>query len=242
VFKTARRLVLINVATTLPPTVAVLLPRPLRLAVKEEAELAYWRGRFRVEKNLDNSHYQYFYTALFGLSADDYRGRRVLDIGCGPRGSLEWADVAGERVGLDPLADRYRELGTDRHKMTYVRAPSEAIPFADEYFDIVTGFNSLDHVDNFQKSTSEIHRVLKRHGRFLLIVEVNHPPTSTEPASLEHDALRARLSEKYEIVAWSAYDMPGKHDIYGAIRNGTPRKLPPLPGISAIVVASLVKQ
>jgi hypothetical protein len=61
------------------------LPRPFRVAIKEAAELDYWRGRARAEAKLDNSHYQYFYTTLFGLTSDDYRGKRVLDIGCGPR-------------------------------------------------------------------------------------------------------------------------------------------------------------
>jgi len=49
----------------------------------------------------------------FGLSKDFYKGKKILDIGCGPRGSLEWADMTLERVGLDPpgrkiLKDNYQ--------------------------------------------------------------------------------------------------------------------------------------
>ena len=31
----------------------------------------------------------------------------TTDIGCGPRGSLEWATMAAERVGLDPPVNKY---------------------------------------------------------------------------------------------------------------------------------------
>jgi len=55
----------------------------------------------------------------------------ALDIGCGPRGSLEWADMTKERYGLDPLANEYLKLGADKHKMKYVASGAEKIPFED---------------------------------------------------------------------------------------------------------------
>lgn len=56
------------------------------------------------------------------MALEELAGRRVLDVGCGPRGSLEWADRARVRVGLDPLVDAYRELGVADHAMGYVAA------------------------------------------------------------------------------------------------------------------------
>lgn len=67
--------------------------------------------------------------------------------------------MASERVGLDPLVDGYRALGIGQHKMTYVKGGSEKIPFPDGHFDIVTSFNSLDHVDNLDATVAEITRV-----------------------------------------------------------------------------------
>ena len=117
---------------------------------KELHEFSYWKERRRTEGTLWNDHYQYFYTDHFSLSPNFYSGKRVLDIGCGPRGSLEWADMASERIGLDPLANRYLKLGAADHKMRYVSAHSESIPFSDGYFDVVCSFNSLDHVSNLE--------------------------------------------------------------------------------------------
>jgi SAM-dependent methyltransferase len=173
---------------------------------KQHRELLYWKGRKLRETTLVNDHYAYFYTTYFGLSTDFYAGKRILDIGCGPRGSLEWAGMAAERVGLDPLVGEYQKLGIERHHMTYVSAPAERIPFPDAYFDVACSFNSLDHVDDLPQVIGEIKRVVKPGGLFLLIVEANHPPMITEPVTFHWtdtnlfvDAFRVDVLHKFEI-------------------------------------------
>ncbi|MCU1463326.1 MAG: Methyltransferase type 11 [Acidimicrobiales bacterium] len=59
--------------------------------VKRNAEMDFWRSVQAREGELGNSHYEFFYTTAFDLDRSFYAGKRVLDIGCGPRGSLEWA-------------------------------------------------------------------------------------------------------------------------------------------------------
>ncbi len=152
-----------------------------KLGYKETHELDYWKSRVALEGTLSNEHYIYFYTEHFGLSPDYYTNKRVLDIGCGPRGSLEWANMSKERIGLDPLAKEYLKLGTTKHKMQYIASGAESIPFPDSYFDIVSSFNSLDHVTDLEKTVAEIIRVVKPGGLFLLLSDVNHDPTPCEP-------------------------------------------------------------
>jgi ubiquinone/menaquinone biosynthesis C-methylase UbiE len=157
---------------------------------------------------------------MFGLTREFYRGKRVLDIGCGPRGSLEWAGEAAERVGLDPLADAYREFGIEQHAMQYAAAPAEHIPYVDGYFDIVTSLNSLDHVDDPKAAIREIARVLKAGGAFLLEVEVGHFPTPTEPISLWFDIFDD-LAPYFDVVSDNRYEMPpGEHLVHDAYRKG----------------------
>ncbi|MBW2459229.1 MAG: class I SAM-dependent methyltransferase [Deltaproteobacteria bacterium] len=156
---------------------------------KGHHELAYWRKRKAAEGTLGNDHYEAFYTSHFGLSHDDYAGKRVLDIGCGPRGSLEWATKARERVGLDPLAAEYRKLGAAEHQMRYVACSAEHIPFADGHFDILCTFNSLDHVDDLEATIAEIGRVVAPGGLCLLLTDVNHDPTPAEPITFSFDVV-----------------------------------------------------
>jgi SAM-dependent methyltransferase len=156
---------------------------------KGDEELAFWRSRRDAEGRLTGQHYEHFFTSHFGLDREFYAGKKLLDIGCGPRGSLEWATTAEERVGLDPLAGAYREFGIDEQQMTYVEAPAERIPFEDGYFDVVSSFNSLDHVDDLLATIAEIKRVVKPGGTLLLLTDVNHDPTPTEPIEFSWDVV-----------------------------------------------------
>jgi SAM-dependent methyltransferase len=154
---------------------------------KAATELSFWRRTLLPGVSVENRHYEYLFTTLFGIEPQEYTGCRVLDVGCGPRGSLEWAAMTGQRVGLDPLADAYRTFGTRQHATAYVKAYSEAIPFIAGAFDVVTSFNSLDHVNDLNLTLEELGRVLAPGGRLLLITEVNHEPTLTEPITFSWD-------------------------------------------------------
>ena len=185
---------------------------------KREQEFQYWRARSAEEGRLGNEHYEAWFTELVGLERDFYRGNSILDIGCGPRGSLEWAHDASRRVGLDPLVDDYRALGIDAHAMEYVKARSEAIPFVDGDFDIVTSLNSLDHVDDVERTVAEIKRVTRPGGHVILAVEVGHRPTWTEPQALGWEICDL-FEPEFEIVERGDYER-GRRFMFDAARSG----------------------
>jgi len=190
----------------------------MRTLLKRVGEWLYWlNARVRSGK-LSNDHYVHFYTDHFGLSPAYYDGKRILDIGCGPRGSLEWAEHAAERVGLDPLAAQYQRLGAAAHRMRYVASGAESIPFPDGHFDVVCSFNSLDHVDDLDRVIAEIGRVVKPGGLFLLITDVNHAPTLTEPLTFSWDIVH-RFVPPLELVDARRFE---KRDggVYDSLRRG----------------------
>ena len=66
---------------------------------KHKHELKFWAKKVKMEKTLKNSfggvpYYDKFYVNDLNLEYDDFADKNILDIGCGPRGSLEWADMA----------------------------------------------------------------------------------------------------------------------------------------------------
>jgi ubiquinone/menaquinone biosynthesis C-methylase UbiE len=187
-------------------------------ASKGEAELAYWKKRVEKEGALENKHYKAFYTSHFDLTEADWVDKVVIDIGCGPRGSLEWADMTKERYGLDPLADKYLELGASEHKMRYVVSGAERIPFADGYFDILTSFNNIDHVDDLDRTIAEIKRVVKPGGMFLLLTEVGHEPTPTEPIVLDFD-IASKFRPEFEVLNENHFEK-FQNGIYQSLNEG----------------------
>ena len=151
-------------------------------------ELAYWR---RSPHLVSDGSRERSFTDWFGVERGWYAGKRMLDVGCGPRGSLDWAADAAARVGLDPLADHYLELGVDGAAMEYVTGVAEAMPFDDDAFDVVSSINSLDHVDDVPRTVAEIIRVLRPGGLLLLATELCHRPRLTEPQSFGWEVLAA---------------------------------------------------
>lgn len=210
----------------LRPIVLFVFPR----AWKHRSELKFWKGLYANRGAFQNSHFEPLFTEVYGLRRNDYVGKRVLDIGCGPLGSLEWADMTSQRVGLDPLALKYQRFGTGKHKMEYVASTSEDIPFPDGHFDIVTSLNSLDHVDDLDATIREIKRVLKRGGLFLLSVEIDHPATATEPITIDDAALQ-KLGPELKVVTEFRIRTPADHNLHTAVVNRSPPYVAGQPGI-----------
>lgn len=210
-------------------------PRSARL--KHGAEWLYWWVQKQRERQLNASHYAYFFTEYFGLNPADYTEKKLLDVGCGPRGSLEWADMAKERIGLDPLAEAYLKLGADQHKMRYLKGQAEAIPFPDGYFDVVSVFNALDHVDDLQRAISEVQRVLRKGGRLLLIADIHPYPTLTEPITLDWQL--SDLFDQMHTIVERHYE--GRM-LYKSIRAGIPFDHQNLNKRYGILTALLQKQ
>lgn len=186
---------------------------------KEANELAYWKKKKQEEGVLTNRHYEYFYTSHFDLNASYYDNKVILDIGCGPRGSLEWASMASRRIGLDPLADEYCRLGASHHRMEYINAPSERIPLENYSCDAVFSFNSLDHVEDIEQTISEFKRITRPGGIFLLLVEINHPPTACEPHNVTPKNLLDSLRPEFTCENLKVYK-PKENGMYSSIQLG----------------------
>jgi len=201
------------------------------LAWKRFSELRFWKKLLRNEwgGRLINDWYEDLYTEVYCLRREDYAGKRILDIGCGPAGSLEWADMTAQRVGLDPLVPSYLKLGADQHKMEYIASGAEHIPFSDGYFDFVSSLNSLDHVDNLDATIREIKRVVKKGGFFLLSVEIDHPPTSTEPIYIDDLALQ-KFAPEFEVVSEFRVGWPDDANGHRAVKTRSPAYVAGQPG------------
>ena len=204
------------------------------------AELRFWETAM-TDGRLAGGDRKAFFMTHVELDRSFYAGKRILDVGCGPRGELDWAEMAAERVGLDPLAARYLELMPQeaRERMRYVEGVAERMPFADSAFDVVVSINSLDHVEDVGRAAEEIKRVLAPSGTFLLFTELGHRARLTEPQVFSWEILELFAPELEPVYERRFEDSGGGIDLSVERAEPYDESRPPHPGV---LVARLEKR
>jgi 2-polyprenyl-3-methyl-5-hydroxy-6-metoxy-1,4-benzoquinol methylase len=97
-------------------------------------------------------------------------GQRLLDFGCGAgESSLIFSRIGYEVSGFDlspsniSIARRLARKYGAADRIHFSVSVAERLAYADEYFDVVVGFDILHHV-NLGEALAECSRVLKRGG------------------------------------------------------------------------------
>jgi ubiquinone/menaquinone biosynthesis C-methylase UbiE len=178
-----------------------LAPLYPRFGIKARNELQFWEELIESHGTQPQTeYYQRFMLAMGGLDGPEFfRGKICIDIGCGPKGSLTWLDgIAKAAIGVDPLVERYMRFGIANHTMIYLNSGAESLPFATAYADVIFSMNSLDHVDDVARCCREIRRVLKPGGHFVGSLNLDEPPTLTEPWTLTENFLEQHLFREWE--------------------------------------------
>jgi SAM-dependent methyltransferase len=92
-------------------------------------------------------------------------GTRYLDAGCGSGMAAQMAAARGAAVSGVDAAEAMLSIARSRVPAgDFRQGDLEALPFADETFDVVTGFNSLQYAGNPVAALREVGRVAKRGG------------------------------------------------------------------------------
>ena len=111
------------------------------------------------------------HTHRYLLAREFAAGKAVLDIACGEGyGSRMLADTAKSVVGVDisfatvaAAAVKYRHP-----RLSFLRGSAAAIPLADNAVDLVTSFETLEHLAEQEAMIREIRRVLRPGGLLLI--------------------------------------------------------------------------
>ncbi len=120
----------------------------------------------QVDVDLLNEH-----LARYTFAARLARGKRVLDAGCGAGyGSAEMAHVAQTVIGIDSAAEAV-EFARENYRLPnlqFEQASCTSLPHQDSSFDLVVGFEVIEHLENWRDFLREVRRVLAPNGQFIV--------------------------------------------------------------------------
>ena len=119
--------------------------------------------------DLDRYHFDKLHHLLRLVPFDEYRGRRVLEVGCGAgvdlvrfaRGGAEVTGVDLARPAIDLARANFEQQGLQGE---FRVADGEQLPFPDDSFDLVFAHGVVQYTPNPQRLVDECRRVLKPGG------------------------------------------------------------------------------
>ncbi len=146
-----------------------------------------------------------------------FHDKVVVDIGPAVLGFPD-ACPARLSIGVEPLAERFREAGLmlEGSPAIYLSVGAESIPLVSDSVDVVIARNSLDHVDDPGAVLREARRLLRPGGTLILNFDVDHTPTTTEPHTLTVDGIKGALAGM-EIVRETEWETPHGQDGHAVV-------------------------
>ncbi len=98
-------------------------------------------------------------------------GKKLLDVGCGTGYLLKSADKRGLKTyGVDISEEGVRIAQKVSRNSKIIVGKGEALKFAANFFDYVTGIGSLEHFLDIEQGVKEMVRVGKDDGLFCIVV------------------------------------------------------------------------
>jgi SAM-dependent methyltransferase len=110
------------------------------------------------------------------------RDRDVLDVASGEGyGAAQLAQVARQVVGVEFAGATVRNAAVNfpRPNLCFVQADARSLPLSDASIDVVTSFETIEHFDRQDEFVSEVRRILRSDGCFIISTpdrEIYNPP------------------------------------------------------------------
>jgi ubiquinone/menaquinone biosynthesis C-methylase UbiE len=111
------------------------------------------------------------HVARYMAAANVVKGKAVLDIASGSGyGTAILGEYAQSIVGVDVSKDAidFAKKEYSGKNITYKKSDGKTIPFADDTFDVIVSFETIEHLEDYNFFMQEIKRVLKEDGLFIL--------------------------------------------------------------------------
>ncbi len=136
-------------------------------------------------------------------------GKRILEIACGTGFGCHMLAEAGARsvVGMDVTAEAVAAAAQSfgSSQVSFTQGDGTALPFGDGTFDLVTSFETIEHVPRYEVFLKELRRVTREGGQLVLstpnvLVTSRYPRNPFHVHEFAPDELRELLQREYRQV------------------------------------------
>lgn len=112
-----------------------------------------------------------------------FDGVHILDIGCGIGTYVDkFRSLGAHAFGVDVDAEKLTEARRTKRLQLLAASVSEALPFPDNYFDVVVLHEVIEHVADDYQTIHEACRVTHRNGRVIVFAPNRLYPFETHGA------------------------------------------------------------
>jgi SAM-dependent methyltransferase len=119
-------------------------------------------------------HFEPWFMPLYKKVLEQLKLREdqlFLDAGCGAGlFSSQAINTGAQVIGMDAAPGLLAVARQRNPQNNFLEEDLETLPFADNSFDVITGFNSFQYAGSFEKALIEAKRVLKPGGRLVLAI------------------------------------------------------------------------
>ena len=157
---------------------------------------------------------------------------KLLDVGCGTGYFCKLASNKTDSItGLDATTEFIEEAKKRLPTAEFVVGEMEELPFKDQSFDVVCGFNSFQYAADTKNALMEAKRVLIDGGNLVAMIWGNKedceaatylkavgsllappPITAPGPFTLSENGLLERILEEIKFNDINTFDVPGIWD------------------------------
>jgi ubiquinone/menaquinone biosynthesis C-methylase UbiE len=129
-------------------------------------------------KIMNNSHKEIFKFGIENLNIMD--NAKLLDLGFGGGEALKLLSNRFKTIklfGIDFSEEAFNTASNINKsdikigKIKLLQTDIKKIPFPENYFEIITAFQTHYHWDNLYSKIKEIYRVLNNYGQFIIVAE-----------------------------------------------------------------------
>ncbi|MCM8777010.1 MAG: methyltransferase domain-containing protein [Candidatus Omnitrophica bacterium] len=126
-----------------------------------------YRNYFRKEvSNKNILRYQWILQEFF----NNVENKKVLEIGCGDGGIIQFLRKRNYAVGIDISYQGIENLKSIGIESYLIDISKETIPFENNFFDYVIALEVFEHLKSPQNAIEEIQRVCKKNGKVVLSI------------------------------------------------------------------------